>query len=99
MFAATVLDETLRQFGTFAHGDHPAGYVATENIEDHVEVKVSPLGRSKQLGDVPTPELIGSRGQELGLAIGGMGQLVAAFARFSLGTPALTLTIKSSVQI
>ena len=29
-------------------------------------------------------QLIGSRGQELGLAIGGMGQMVAAFAGFSL---------------
>jgi hypothetical protein len=85
LFGATVFDEPLGQFGTLAHRDHPAGDVAAKNIEDDVEVEVGPLGRPEQLGDVPAPELIGSRRQELGLAIGGMGQLVAAFAGFTLG--------------
>src|SRR5450759_5397866 len=84
LLVATVLDEPLGQFGTLAHRDHPAGDVAAKNIEDDVEVEVGPLGRSEQLGDVPAPELIGSRRQELGLAIGRMGQLVAAFAGFPL---------------
>jgi hypothetical protein len=43
LFGATVLDEPLCQFGTFAHGNHPAGDVATEHIEDHVEVEVRPF--------------------------------------------------------
>src|SRR5713226_5446178 len=43
LFGATVLDEPLRQFGTFAHGNHPAGDVATEHIENHVEVEVRPF--------------------------------------------------------
>jgi hypothetical protein len=30
--------------------DHPARDVAAEHIEDHVEVEVSPLGGSEQLG-------------------------------------------------
>jgi hypothetical protein len=30
----------------FAAGEHPAHDVAAEDVEDHVEVEVSPLGRS-----------------------------------------------------
>ena len=43
LFGATVLDEPLGQFGTLAHGNHPAGDVATEHIENHVEVEVRPF--------------------------------------------------------
>ena len=73
MFDATVLDEELGEFGAFAQGDHPAGDVTTEDIEDHVEVEVSPYRRAQKFGDVPTPELIGSGRQEFGLAIRGDG--------------------------
>jgi hypothetical protein len=38
LFGATILDEPLRKFGTFEHGNHPVGDVATEHIENHVEV-------------------------------------------------------------
>jgi len=62
LFCTALLDQTLGQLRTFAHGHHPAGDVAAEDIEDHVEIKVGPLRRAQQLGDVPAPELIGSRG-------------------------------------
>ena len=42
---ATVLDESLGQFGTFAHGNHPAGDVATEHIENHVEIRSTSISR------------------------------------------------------
>src|SRR5207245_9394689 len=48
------------------------GDVAAEHIEDHVEIEVRPLRRAQQLGDVPTPELIGRGGQQLRLLIGRM---------------------------
>jgi len=35
---ATLLDEPFGQLGAFAHRYHPAGDVAAENIQDHVEV-------------------------------------------------------------
>ena len=52
-----LLNEPLGQLGRFPIRQHPAHHVAAENVEDHVEVKVSPLGRSQQLGDVPRPDL------------------------------------------
>ena len=45
LFGATVLDEPLGQFGTFAHGNHPAGDVATEHIENHVEIRSTSISR------------------------------------------------------
>src|ERR1019366_7524508 len=83
LFRATLLDQPLGQFGTLAISDHPAGDVATEDIEDDVEVEVGPLGGPQQLGDVPAPELIGSRRQQFRLLVGRMSELVAAFARFA----------------
>src|ERR1035437_2931973 len=64
--------------------DHPAGDVAAEDIQDDVEIEVGPLGGSEQLGDVPAPELIGSRRQPFRLLVGRMSELIAAFARFAL---------------
>lgn len=55
----SLLDEFLGQLGRFAVGQHPTDDVAAENIEDHVEIKIRPLGRSQQLGDVPGPDFIG----------------------------------------
>ena len=83
LFGATLLDQPLGQLCAFAHRYHPAGDVAAEHIEDHVEIKVGPLGRPQQLGDVPAPELIGSRGQQFRFLVGRMGELIAALARFA----------------
>ena len=58
---AGVLDEPLGQFGAFAVGDHPTDDVAAEDIQDDVEVVGGPLHRAAQLGDVPTPQLVGLR--------------------------------------
>ena len=59
-------------------------HVAAEDVEDDVEVEVGPLGWAQQFGDVPTPELIGSGGQQFRLLIRGMGELIAALASFTL---------------
>src|SRR5207245_3128786 len=67
------------------HCNNPACDVAAENIQDYVEVEVGPLHGSEQLGDVPAPELIGSRGQQFWFLVGRMCQLIATFA----GLPAL----------
>src|SRR6202162_2600567 len=80
LFLATLLDQSLGQFGTLAHRDHPTRDVAAEDIEDHVEIKIGPFSWSEQLGDVPAPELIGSRGQQFRLLIGRMKQLIATLA-------------------
>src|SRR5271168_186234 len=83
LFRATLLDQPLGQLRAFAHRYHPAGDVAAEHIEDHVKIKVGPLGGPQQLGDVPAPELIGSRGQEFRLLVRRMNELVTAFSGFT----------------
>src|SRR6267154_1337084 len=80
LFRATLFDQPLGQLGALAHRHHPPGDIAAEDIEDHVEIEVSPLGWSEQLGDVPTPELLGSRSQKFRLLVRRMSELVAAFA-------------------
>ena len=82
--AAGVLDQALGQLGAFAIRDHPADDVAAEDIQDDVEMIDGPLHRAAQLGDVPTPQLIGCGGQQLRLLIGRMSELIAALAAFAM---------------
>ena len=77
-------DELLGQVGAFARGDHPADHVAAEDVEDHVEVEVGPLGRPQELGDVPGPDLVGRGGQQFGLGVGRVAELVAPLADLPL---------------
>ena len=81
-------DQLLGQLGALALGDHPADDVAAEDVEDHVEVEAGPLGRPLELGDVPRPDLVGRDGQQLGLGVGRMGELVAPLARSRRWPPA-----------
>jgi hypothetical protein len=83
LFCTTLLDQPLGQFRALAHRHHPTGNVAAEHIEDHVKIKVRPLGRPQQFDDVPTPELIGRGGQQFWLLVRRMSKLVAALTRFA----------------
>ncbi len=56
-------DHLTRQVAAFPGSNHPGHSVAAEDIREAVEVEVIPLSRPAQLGDVQTPELIGSRGE------------------------------------
>jgi hypothetical protein len=67
--AATVMDESLGQLGTFAVSDHPPDHVAAKNIQNDVEMVDGPFHRAAQFGDVPAPQLVGLRGQQLRLLI------------------------------
>lgn len=78
-------DELLSQLGALAQSKQPAHHAAAEDVQDHVQVKARPLGRPLELGDVPGPDLVGRRGQQLGLGIGRMGELSAPLARAALG--------------
>src|ERR1035437_163779 len=55
--------------------------VAAEHIEDHVEIEISPLGGTAQLGDVPAPQLIGRGGEQFRFPVRRMSELIAALAR------------------
>ena len=50
LFCTALLDQALGQLRAFAYGHHPAGDVAAEDIEDHLEINVGPLRRAQQLG-------------------------------------------------
>ena len=58
-----VSNELLSKLISFSGRDQPAYDVTAEDIEDDVEVKVSPFGRPLELGDVPRPDLVGRDGQ------------------------------------
>jgi hypothetical protein len=49
--------------------DHPSNNVATEDIHDHIEIKVGPLHRAFELGYIPGPNLIGSGGKQFGFLV------------------------------
>ena len=78
-------DQFARQEGAFAVGQHPADDAAAEDVDDDVELEIAPLGWSLELGNVPRPHLIGSGGEQFGLGIGGMGQLVTALTNLVVG--------------
>ena len=62
---ACFFDQLASQFGALARRHHPADNVTAEDIEDDVEIKIVPLGGAAQLGNIPTPELIGGGRQQL----------------------------------
>src|SRR5206468_11753830 len=70
-------NELLGQRRALAMSHHPAHDVAAEDIEHDVQVEVGPLRGPEELGDVPTPELVGPAGQELRGGIEGMPGLSA----------------------
>src|ERR1700675_3931185 len=84
LFLAALLDQPLGQLGAFAISDHPTRNVTAKNIEDDVQVEVRPFRGAEKLGYIPTPKLIGSRGQQFRLLVGRMRQLIAALANLTL---------------
>lgn len=71
VLANGLLEELLGQLGALTMSDHPAGDIAAEDVQDHIEVEVGPLEGTQQLGDVPAPKLIGGGGQQFRLLVGG----------------------------
>ena len=74
-------DEGPGEFGALARCHHPTDDVATEDVQYHVEIEVGPLYGTTQLGDVPTPQLVGRGSQQFRFLVLGMSELIAAFAR------------------
>ena len=82
-------DELLGDAGRLAVLDSPADHIATEHVEDDVQVVVGPLRRTEQFADIPTPDFVRLLGQQLRLGVGGVGELVAALAGFARGRSGL----------
>ena len=55
----------------------PGDDVATEHVQDDVEVEPRPLRRALQLAHVPGPQLVRALGQQLGLRVAGVSELSA----------------------
>jgi hypothetical protein len=79
-----VVEQRLEQRGALCIGDAPANHAATEDVEDDVEIEVTPFGWPHQLGDIPGPDLVRPVGQQSGLPLDRMAQLLAAFADFAV---------------
>ena len=62
LLGRSIRDELLSQFYRFLRRYHPTHDVTAEDVEDDVEVEASPFSRALQLGNIPTPDLIGLRG-------------------------------------
>src|ERR1022692_4467006 len=84
LFVIRISNEPFGQFRTFTVGHHPAHHITAEDVEDHVEIKIGPLRRAEQFRDIPAPELVGTGGQQFGLGVSRMHELVAALTRLSL---------------
>ncbi len=80
LFVTGVHNQPFGQGGRLPLGHHPADHVAAEDVEDHIEVVVDPLGRPLELGDVPGPDLVGGRGQQLRLCVNRAAEYGPAFA-------------------
>ena len=79
MLGESLVKQGLEQGSIFRVGDTPANDAAAEDVEDDIQVEIRPFGRSHQLGDIPRPDLVGGFGQQLGLLVEGMAELVAPF--------------------
>ena len=68
-FNAGLLYESFGQGVLFPMSDHPSDDVSAEDIQDHIEIKVGPLHRPFEFGDIPGPDLVGTGGQQFGFFI------------------------------
>src|SRR5450830_1723596 len=80
LLAAGLGDQLGGQRRRLGVGQQPAHDVAAEDVEQDVEVQVGPLLKGQELRDVPGPDLVGARGQELRPGINGMNQMVSPLA-------------------
>src|SRR5258708_11833117 len=80
MFLNRIVEQRPEQRGGFRVRDTPAHDPATEDVEDHIEIEVTPLRRTHQFGDVPGPDFVWALRQKFRLLISRMAQLPAALA-------------------
>jgi hypothetical protein len=110
LFDARLLYESFGQGFLFTVSDHPSDDITAKDIHDYIEVKVSPLDRAFELGDIPGPNLIGFCGQQFRFLV--MGPLMSPSSLFDTamhrgenpvhgpnGTMILSLIQKSGVDL
>jgi len=62
-----VVEQWLEESSALGIGNAPADYAAAEDVENDVEIKVTPFGWSYQLGDVPDQTSFGRSASSSGL--------------------------------
>src|SRR5277367_6930929 len=83
MHGHSVIDQGFCYIAAFTLGKRPSNDVTAEDVHDHVQLEVHPFLWAEQLGDVPTPNLIGSRRAKLGFDPCRMRRLAPAFAHLT----------------
>ena len=73
------LDEAGGERGGFPFGERPADDVSAEDVEQDIEIEAGPALRSEQAGDVPRPDLVRGGGDELGIGVVRVAELIAPF--------------------
>ena len=73
-------DQLFGQAGRLTLGDQPANNVAAKDIQNGVQLVVGPLDWTSQLGQVPTPQLVRSCGQQFRFGVRGMAKQIASLA-------------------
>src|SRR3546814_8512253 len=76
-------DELLGECAGLPSGYHPADDAATEQVEDQVQVEEHAGGQRRQLGDVPSPHLVGHSGGQAWYGVVYWRPLVAALTVFA----------------
>ena len=67
-----IVEQRFEQGGGLGIGEVPSDDAAAVDIENDVEIEVSPFGRPLQFGDIPGPDFIRPFCQQLGLGVGGV---------------------------
>ena len=86
-----LFDEAGCERCIFALGEKPANHAPAIDVDDDVEIEVDELPLGQQLRDVPGPDLVGRRREELWLGVVRVHELVAAL-------PGLTAPLQQPVQ-
>ena len=77
LFQTGFLNKRSCKFGGFSIRQHPTHNVSAEDVDDYVQVKVTPFLRPLELRDIPGPNLVGLCGKQLRCSIDRMSQLIA----------------------
>ena len=84
VFRNGIIKQRTEQRGAVCISHAPTHHAATEDVQNDVQIEVAPLHWSHKFRDVPGPDLIGQFGDKFGLPVGGMAELLAAFADFAV---------------
>src|SRR6056297_2020275 len=75
LFLTCLSNKMLGQGGAFSFRHHPANNVSAEDVQNHVQVEISPFCRTLKLGNVPGPDLVWGCGQKLWLDVVGTAHM------------------------